>query len=73
MRRIPSSATVLLLTLMGGACLVERWLAVRTARAQRPRVPTEHWENEGGALAPPPFPSAAGVHSVGIATSQVPL
>jgi hypothetical protein len=64
MRQFPS-ASVVLLMLFGGACLAERWLAIRAARLHPARkVPIEHWENEGGALSPPPFS--------GIATSQVP-
>ena len=43
---------------------VQRWLERSAAPAPRmPLRPVEHWENEGGALAP---------HPSGMETSQVP-
>lgn len=34
--------------------LVVRWLAIRRTAATTTQRPVDQWENEGGALAPPP-------------------
>jgi hypothetical protein len=64
MKRIPTSAVVLL-TLLAAAHLADDWLRRKAARNETPKSkPLERWENEGGALAP----ASGGVK----ATSQVP-